>query len=354
MKIKKLFAITGIVILSLTAILVVSAAVAYNMAVQKPSVRFLLSNAGFRTPEDYTKKEIFIDVKGARVPVLVYRHAWAKSDKYFMLQHGLTPDGYRHPRIDRFAASLCDATGMNVLIPMVTGSVEGGSLTGAYDRMADIYVALVKNFPGPYRAFGACIGANILLMALNRVPPEIYPEKIFMLGPFADGRALFDFYNKLTRPEDIDIMVKMAITLNMDIFSEAEKNLIRKAIAASKPGVTDRSEMKKIMGEKLYNDIAVIKLHHRDFEDISPRTMFGRKRSNCTYFILHSKTDNIIPYFEGKSLADFMKKSGISTKFLGTEYLEHAQNQASVTGFIKEMKYLIRFFDELFEGDVTI
>ena len=149
-------------------------------------------------------------------------------------------------------------------------------------------------------------------------------------------------------------VVKMAITLNMDIFSEAEKNLIRKAIAASKPGVTDRSEMKKIMGEKLYNDIAVIKLHHRDFEDISPRTMFGRKRSNCTYFILHSKTDNIIPYFEGKSLADFMKKRGISTKFLGTEYLEHAQNQASVTGFIKEMKYLIRFFDELFEGDVTI
>lgn len=355
MKIKKIVAGTGIAILSLTVFLFMVAGATYYYAMHKASVRFLLSNSGFRTPMNYIKKETFIDVGGTQIPVMTYRHPWAKTNKYFMLQHGLTPDGYQHPRIDRFATSLCDATGMTILIPRVKGSIEGGSLKKTYNTMADIYISLVKKFPGRYRAFGACIGANILLVALNRVPAEIYPEKIFMLGPFSQGRTLFDFFNKLSNPEDVDIMVKMAVTLNMEIYNEGEKNLIRKAIAASKPGTTDRSEMKKILGEKLFNDITVVKLHHNDFEDISPKTMFREKnRPRCKYFILHSKTDNIIPYYEGKNLALFMKNSGISTKFLGTEYLEHAQNQASVTGFIKEMKYLIRFFDELFEGDVEI
>jgi hypothetical protein len=354
MKIKKILALSGIIILSLSLLLVSAAGVVYYIAVHRPSVRFLMSNSGFREPRNYIKKEIFLDVAGKKESVMVYHHPRTKSDKYFMLQHGITPNGHKHPRIDRFAASICDATGMNVVIPYVRGTVEPSTLQKTYDGVAKIYIALVKNFPGRYRAFGACIGANILLVALNRVPDDIYPEKILMLGPFFDGKTLFKFYNKLSRPEDIDIMVKMAITLHMDIFTEAEKDLIRKAIAASKPGTTNRSEMKKIMGAKLFNDIAVVKLHHGDFENINPNTMFGKKRSNCKYFILHSKTDNIIPYFQGKNLADFMRKSGISTNFLGTEYIEHAQNQASVTGFIKEMKYLIRFFDELFEGDVSI
>lgn len=355
MKTKKILAGIGIAILSLIGVLLLSAGAAYLIAVNKASVRFLLSNAGFMDPKNYIKQEVFINVQGTRTPVMTYRHPKAKSDIYFMLQHGLTPEGYQHPKIDRLATSLCDATGMTVLIPYVKGSVKGGSLKKTYDLMADIYIALVKRFPGRYRAFGACIGANILLVALNHVPAEIYPEKIFMLGPFFQGRTLFDFFNRHANPEEVDIMVKMAVTLNMEIYTEAEKDLIRKAIAASKPGTTDRSEMKKILGEKLFNDITVVKLHHKDFEEISPKTMFGvQNRTRCKYFIMHSKTDNIIPYFEGKNLADFMKKSGISTKFLGTEYIEHSQNQASVTGFIKEMKYLIRFFDELFEGDVVI
>ncbi len=354
MKLKKIVAVTAIILLSLVLLIAIAGGAAYFVFMQKPSVKFLLTNSGFRNPAHYSKKEEAIDVKGEKVPVIMYRHDSVKSKKYFMLQHGLTPQGHKHPKIDRFAASLCDATGMNVAIPYVKGSIQGGSLTDTYDTMADIYKALVKTYPGSYRAFGACIGANILLVALNRVPDEIYPGKIFMLGPFFNGRTLFDFYNKISKPEDIDIMVKMAITLNMDVFSEKEKDLIRKAIAESKPGTTDRTEMKKILGEKLFSDIAVVKLHHRDFEDINPKTMFGKNKGKCKYFILHSKTDNIIPYFEGKNLADFMKKSGVSTKFLGTEYVEHAQNQASVTGFLKEMKYLIRFFDELFEGDVEI
>lgn len=344
----------GIVAISVAVLIAIAGCIAYNIAIHNTGMKFLLTNTGFRSPGDYTKKEVFIDVKGEKVPVMFYCHKHAKSKKYFMLQHGLTPEGHKHPKIDRFAASICDATGMNVVIPYVRGSIEGGSLTKTYETMADIYTVLVKNYPGRYRAFGACIGANILLVALNRVPDEIYPEKIFMLGPFYDGMTLFEFYNNLSKPDDIDIMVKMAITLNMDIFSEKEKDLIRKAIAASKPGTTDRSEMKKILGEKLFTDIAVVKLHHKDFEAIGPKTMFGKNKAKCKFFILHSKTDNIIPYFEGKNLADFMKKSGISTKFLGTEYIEHAQNQTSVTGFIKEMKYLVQFFDELFEGDVEI
>ncbi|HNW27364.1 MAG TPA: hypothetical protein PKN50_02710 [Spirochaetota bacterium] len=354
MKIKRIIAISAIVTASILVLLAASAGTFYYILIQKPSVKFLLANSGFREPVNYTKKEIVMDVKGEKVPVVVYRHKTAKSDKYFMLQHGLTPQGHRHPRIDRFAASICDSTGMNVLIPFVKGSIQGGSLVKTYDNMADIYTVLAREFPGKYRAFGACIGANILLVALNRVPDDIYPEKIFMLGPFFDGKTLFEFYNRMAKPEDLDIMVKMAITLNMDIFSEKEKDLIRKAIAASKPGTTDRSEMKKILGDRLFSDIAVVKLHHRDFENINPGTMFGKNRARCKFFILHSKTDNVIPYFEGKNLAEFMKKSGISTRFLGTEYVEHAQNQASVTGFLKEMKYLIRFFDELFEGDVAI
>jgi len=354
MKIKRIIAVTAIVMASILVLFAASAGTAYYILMQKPSVKFLLANSGFREPAHYTKKEITMDVKGEKVPVVVYRHKTARSDKYFMLQHGLTPQAHRHPKIDRFAASICDATGMNVVIPYVKGSIQGGSLTRTYQNMADIYTVLVKQFPGKYRAFGACIGANILLVALNRVPDDIYPEKIFMLGPFFNGRTLFDFYNKISKPEDIDIMVKMAITLNMDVFSEKEKDLIRAAIAASKPGTTDRSEMKKILGDKLFSDIAVVKLHHNDFENINPGTMFGKNRARCKFFILHSKTDNVIPYFEGKNLADFMKKSGISTRFLGTEYVEHAQNQASVTGFLKEMKYLIKFFDELFEGDVSI
>ncbi len=354
MKLKKIFAVTAIILLTLLLLIAIAGGITYRVLMRKPSVKFLLTNSGFRNPIHYSKKEEAIDIKGQTMPVIVYRHDSVKSKKYFMLQHGLTPQGHKHPKIDRFASSLCEATGMNVVIPYVKGSIEGGSLSKTYEAMADIYMALVKTYPGSYRAFGACIGANILLVALNRVPDEIYPEKIFMLGPFFDGRTLFDFYNKISKPEDIDIMVKMAITLNMDVFSEKEKDLIRKAIAASKPGTTDRSEMKKILGEKLFSDIAVVKLHHRDFEDINPKTMFGKNKGKCKYFILHSKNDNIIPYFEGKNLADFMKKSGISTKFLGTEYVEHAQNQASVTGFLKEMEYLIRFFDELFEGDVAI
>jgi hypothetical protein len=354
MKLKKALIITVITLAGLVLLAAASAGIGYALLVRDPGARFLLSNTGFRIPARFVKKEVHIDVNKEKVPAMLYTFPGHVSHTYFMLQHGLTPDAYKHPKIDRFAKSICDATGMNVIIPMVKGSIEGGSLKNAFQRMADIYTAMARQYPGRYRAFGACIGANILLIALNRVPDDLYPEKIFMLGPFADGKKLFGFYNKLLHPEDIDIMVKLAITLNMDIFSQKEKALISKAIAASKPGVTDRSEMKKILGDKLYNDIAIVKLHHDDFEAINPQTMFGNKRSRCKYFILHAKNDNIIPYYEGQNLADFMQKSGISTNFLGTEILDHAENKTSVTGFIHELKYMIRFFDELFEGDVEI
>jgi hypothetical protein len=354
MKVKKIAIIAAISLASMLLLVAASAAIGYALLLRDPGARFLLSNTGFREPKRFVRTEVFIDVKGAKVPAMLYRFPGHASNTYFMLQHGLTPDAYKHPKIDRFARSICDATGMNVIIPMVKGSIEGGSLVDAYQRMADIYTAVVKQYPGRYRVFGACIGANILLVALNRVPENIYPEKFFMLGPFADGRKLFGFYNRLLNPEDIDIMVKLAITLNMDIFSQKEKALISKAIAASRPGVTDRSEMKKILGEKLYQDIAIVRLHHKDFEAINPQTLFGSKRTRCKFFILHSKNDNIIPFYEGQNLADFMQKSGISTNFLGTEILDHAENKTSVTGFIHELKYMIRFFDELFEGDVEI
>ena len=328
---RRALAVAGIAAGTLVMTVIVAAIDGWYLMMSRQSIKFLITNSWFRDPTDYVKSEIMIQMLGEAVPVMVYRHLRAVS---------VRREPVRSHR-DECPHSQCE------------GGIEGGSLEDAYRRMARINTAVAERYQGRYRAFGACIGANILLVALRRVLPKIYPEKIFLLGPFFRGDSLFTFYNRLTRPEDIDIVVKMAITLNMNLFSEKEKVLIRRAIVSAKPDLMDRSEMKKILGEKLFNDIAMVRLHHCDFETIGPETMFFPAQNRCRYFILHSKSAHIIPYFEGRNLAAFMRQSGISTHFLETEILDHAENQTSVSGFVAEMKHLIRFFDELFEGDIA-
>lgn len=352
MKKRTITIILGICILTL--LLIISGSAAYYCSHHITSIRFVLYNAGYLTPGNYQKSELVIDVKGTKVPVKVYRHNTAKSDKYFLVLHGLTPQAYNHPRVLQLASSICSATGMNVLVPSVNVQIAGEKMDNTFNHIAAIYESLIKNFPGRYRAFSACIGANVLLVALTRVSDYLFPEKIFLLGPFLDGKTLFKYYNNPEKSDNIDIVVRLATTLNMKDFNEAEKELIRKAIDASKPGTTDRGEMRRILGDRLYDKITLSKLRHEDFEKIGPQNMFPQKKQNCKFFIMHSKNDKIIPFTIGKSLADFMKMNGMNVTFVGTEYIDHSSFRLSPYGFITEMKQMIEFFDDLFEGDIEI
>ena len=344
--------IPGILIISL---LLITTGMTILYGIQHvPSIKFILYNAGYMTPVNFKNQEIVIDAKGQKIPVKLYRHVSVKSNKYFMILHGLTPQVYNHPRVHQLASSLCSATGMNVLVPGVSVTIAGEKMEHTFNHIAAIYESLVKKYPGQYRAFSACIAANVLLVALTRVPDEMCPEKIFLLGPFLDGKTLFKYYNKPENSGSMDIMVRLATTLNMNDFNETEKVVIRKAIASSKPGTTDRDAMKKILGDKLYNKIMMVKLQYEDFEKIGPQKMFPQKKAKCKFFIIHSKNDSIIPYAAGENLAQFMKSSGMDVTFLGTRYIDHSSFHLSIAGFFSELKQLIDFFDKLFEGDIGI
>jgi len=78
------------------------------------------------------------------------------------------------------------------------------------------------------------------------------------------------------------------------------------------------------------------------------------KFSRVKFYIMHSRNDSIIPFSEGRSLSDSLKEKGAQVDFLGTELFEHSENRTTVSGLFLELKYMIRFFDELFESDVCI
>ncbi len=322
---------------------------------QRPSLRFLFSHAGLRETNQCDKEELVIPIDGLDTSVMVYRHRSIKSDRYYYFQHGHAPQKNKHPTLDRLARSLCDATAVNVLIPAIEVEPADKSAESYFERIATVYQTLVKKFPGHYRGFGSCIGANALLVALKRVPESIYPEKMLLTSPFFSGKSILRSYNKrFGSVEGFDILFKLVVTLESDAFDEGEKALIRKAIAASKPGDTDTGQMKTILGQKLFRDIVVLEARHEGLEQIGPETMFAEatNRPPCRYFILHSKHDRIVPYYQGKDLAKYMKDIGLTTSFLGTEVMAHTENKITVTGFLREATHLIRFFDALFEGDV--
>ncbi len=270
-----------------------------------------------------------------------------------MVVHGLTPQERDHPAMHKIAASICDATGMNVLKPYIDMRIQEGRLPVAMsvENFALAYKTLHEKIPGEYRAMGGCLGATTLLIALERVPREIYPKKVLLLGPVFDGKKMIDYYNKAG--VNVDFIVKLATSLTSDIYSDDEKKLIQTAFNAVKLGVTDKNEMRKILGDGLYHDLLMLKVRNSEFEKINLESILLNKKAfpDCEYYILHSANDTIVPRVQGEALYKFMKKYGYHSNFVGTEIFDHSENKVTVSGFIKEMKYLVGFFDGLFSGD---
>ncbi len=85
-------------------------------------MRFLLHMSEVTTPENFTVDERTIEFDSGTVRVMQYSSKSVQSDRYFVLVHGLTPREYDHPVMNLLAASICDATGMNVLKPCMVVS----------------------------------------------------------------------------------------------------------------------------------------------------------------------------------------------------------------------------------------
>ena len=322
----------------------------------KPHANFLLNISGLRDPARFIKNETIIHVKNRKVPIIIYKHKEIKTDKSYILFHAFSPLAHKHDKINLMASSICGSTGMNVFIPKIESYMKRKlNYNDAFKEIRETYTAIVKQYPGKYRVFSACLGANAILVALRDVPGNIYPEKFFLYGPFIDGKRLIKFYNS-DKKFDADLMVKMALSSRMDQYSEEEKLLIHKAIMASKPGVTDKNEMKKILGNKLFLELSVTKLDDKDSELFNATAALKGKHkipSSCQFFIMHSKNDNIVPFAEGKKLSQYLQRQGKDVKFFGTEIYSHSENQVTVTGLLHETKYLLNFFEELFDGDVN-
>jgi hypothetical protein len=208
---------------------------------------------------------------------------------------------------------------------------------------------LRKQRPGKYNAFGACVAGTGLLVAFNTVPVGYYPDKLFMYGPFFTGKELVDYYNKAG--VEVDYIVKMANALNSDAYTDKQKKLVNKAIVASKPGTTDREAMRAILGEDLYNRIDGSSVDNREFMSINEGSIFtkGKKLPDSTFYIIHSNSDNIIPYSFGLSLHKFLLSCGAKSRFAGTKLFSHSGSKFSISDSYKEMMHLINFLDDLFE-----
>ncbi len=333
---------------AVVALLLLSAFIAVLVMYSRPGVRYLAYMSGIVRPGGFIREETTIRVGKEDVPLMVYRRPGRASTRNFFLVHGLTHEAHKHPQIDRMASSISGATGMSVYIPRISGFlVKGLTSDEITTEIADAYTAVAKKYPGTYRAFGACFGATALIAAMKKVDPELYPKKILLYGPFMDGKKLIHFYNSINA--DIDFIVKLGVSAEMDIYTDEEKKLLRKAIALSGPGKTDETMMRQIIGEKLFRDISVVKLRQERLEAVGAGTLFGnRKLPDCAYYILHSEHDTIIPVSEGKSLFQYLRSRGASARFYGTELFSHTENRVTVTGFVKEIAYMGSFFDDFF------
>lgn len=338
---------------SIFLVIIIVSVYAYNLY-QRPGVRYILNMSGYMEPSDFVKSEATLKVGETEIPVMKYTRPQGPSDTWFILIHGFAPSAHEHPRINQMAASICDATGMSVLIPRIPAFFqENKDVQPIIQNIRTVYSSLTEEFSGQYRAFGACLGGTFLLMALQDVPANIYPEKILLFGPMNDGKWLQKTMNQDN--QQLDFITKLAITANLDAFSSAEKKLIHKAMMSSSPGRTDRTRMKQILGTSLYNDISILNIDDSFFSDFRESIPPGsiNQEARCRYFILHSQNDDIIPFSEGRSLFQYMKEQGNDVRFYGTEMTGHTGNRVTVTGLYQEMKYLANFFDSLFEGDVT-
>jgi len=315
-----------------------------------PSYRFLADMANIQKPVNYKRRKIYLNISGnKKIWAYKYDNPKVKSNIYFILFHGGNPSGATHPQLIKLAASMCDATGFHIITPHLAEEYKGLQFKKIVPVIKDTYTAFFNKFKGEHYVFGTCISSSMVMLALNILPAKLYPQKVFLMGAPAQGKSLIKYYNK--NGAKIDFMVKMAISVRERNFTKEEKKLIQNAIDSTKPGITDKTKMKQILGKKLFHDISVINLKNKDIESFDAKKLFYRKGKmpNCQYYILHSKNDNIIPEMQGEELANIIKSNGRKTNFLGTSIFGHTQNQITVSGFLKELNDLIIFFNGLFE-----
>jgi len=342
---------------AITAVLLLGIACAGVYAFKlysRPGIRHILNMSGYTEPDNYVNEEVTLRVNENNIPVMKYTRPGHHSKTWYILIHGFAPSAHKHPRLNQMAASICHVTGMSVLIPRIPAFFEkNADVQPIVKNIRSIYTALVREYPGKHRAFGACLGGTMILLALQDVPPSIYPGKILLFGPMNDGSGLQRSMNESGR--QLDFIVKLAITANMDIFSKEERDLIHNAMMSTSPGRTDRARMKQILGESLYRDISILKVDRSFFKNYSKANpgQVVSKEVECQYFILHSRNDDIIPFSEGKSLFESLEAEGKDVRFYGTEVTGHTENRVTVNGLYHELKYLAEFFDRLFEGDMA-
>jgi hypothetical protein len=248
---KKIILIGGVIVSIVLSVVIITWVILY----QRPGFKFLVIMSDMIHPSGITQIEKTIKVNNTEIPMTVFSPPNARTGKYYFIIHGLTPESYKHPAIIKMANAICSISGRTVFIPLIRGSAEGGrSINEVVVEIKNIYLKLRSEYPGRYNAFGSCLAGTGLLIAFNKMPVEQYPDKIFLYGPFFTGKILVDFYNK-AGVDEIDYIVKMANALNSSDYKGLEKKLISRAIVASKPGITDRNEMRAILGDTLFKRI---------------------------------------------------------------------------------------------------
>jgi len=345
---KKALIIIGILII----LIIAAAAVGGYHLYRKPSVRFMLIASDIMKPYGYQKKEIVLKLKEWDTPMTVISPVNSKPGKYYFFLHGFSPEAYRHPTLEKLAAGIATATGRTVFVPFIRGiTKKDWTLAEVARQVGGIYMQLKQQRPGRYNAFGACVAGTGLMVAFNTIPVEEYPEKLFLYGPFFTGKLLVEYYNKAG--VEVDYMVKMANALNSRGFSDKERRLVADAILASKPGTTDREAMRAILGDELFNRLDESKVDNKEFVSINEGSIFtkGRKMPDTEFFVMHSTSDNIIPYTFGLSLHKFILACGGKSRFVATRIFSHSESKFSLSESYKELTDIIHFLDDLFSDD---
>ncbi len=349
-EVKKVVRITAVVLACLGVLLAVVSVFLF-FYVQKPHVRFVLNMSGLREPTSFTEREINLEHDGASAPVLIYQRPGESPGRYMLLLHGFAPEGHRDPRMKRMAASICDATGIGVMVPGISSMLTGHlKFDDIMREISGVYTALARAHPGRYYAFGACMGASLLVLSLNDVPRELYPKKLLLFGPIADGSSLLNDYNS-GKMKGADIILKLAVTANMGVFSEKERDLIRKAMLNAGTGRTDESRMKQILGDKLFHDISIVSLKSTDIESLDAAGMLGGGADlpESRFYIMHSRNDSIVPSTQGKSISEFIQSRGGRAPYLETGLFDHADTRITATSLAAELNYMLSFFADFFD-----
>jgi hypothetical protein len=343
---KKIFMISGAAVAVLLSAVIVCGIILYN----KPGVKFLLVMSDAIRSPGITCIEKTVRVNNDVIPMMVFTSRQESPRAYYFLLHGFTPESYKHPMIIKLAKGICAATGRTVFIPLIRNSIGGTrTIKDMTEEIKNIYLALKKEYPGRYDAFGSCLAGTGLLIAFNKMPVEEYPDRIFLFGPFFTGKLLVDFYNK-ARPDEIDYIVKMANAMNSKNYNVEEKKLLSKAIISTKPGRTDRDEMRTILGDALFKKVDESKVDNQEFIDVDKHSIFteGKKIPNSDFYIIHSTSDDIIPYTQGMALQNYLLQCGARSRFLGTNLFGHSQKNISLLTYSRELRDMISFLDDLF------